>query len=145
MVDVEKIMMEIREEIKKNGLDKEILSFEEVPLPNVSNNFEPNDEEFDIDFFMESTDAMNSAYKIQTERVLLGNPISVFIKKIIRKFIRFYIIPIINDQTSFNAYTVRSCNSIRNYIIQSREDKKRIEELEVRLASLEKTLKEKQD
>ncbi len=137
MVDIEKIMKEIREEIKEKGLDKEILSFETSRPDKCGKVYEC----FDNDFFEDNVENMNHACLLSPNKPLEGNPIAVLIKKTVRKFTRFYIAPILNDQTQFNVSTTKAVNSIKYYIQEEKRDKQRIEELIKRVEALEKQLK----
>lgn len=141
MVDVEKIMQEIRDEIKEKSLDKDIPSFGECPRPNACSNIEMRDEEFDIDYFLDYVNRMNGIYWIQPNKGIGGKRVFRFIKKGIRKLTRFYIEPIVNDQTEFNVCTVRVVNSIRNYILKAREVNERMDKMTKRIEMLEEALK----
>lgn len=138
MVDVEKIMQEIRDEIKQKGLDKELLSFEPVRSKNVSETYDC----FDYDCFLENVDRINRTCLLQPNKPIVGNPLIVLVKKTIRKFMRFYIAPIVCDQSEFNVHVTRATNSIRYYIDECRKDKEQIEALLARVEALEKQLKE---
>lgn len=124
-IDVTKIMEEIREDIEKRGLRDEVLSFEEIPMPQQVAAVDGGLGPFDRDDFMDSNMYMNRCYRIQTwhpirSARILGFLI-VFFKKIIRKMIRFFIDPIVNDQNDFNANTTRSMNQVRNYMKENTE------------------------
>ena len=138
MVDVEKIMQEIRDEIKQKGLDKELLSFEPVRSKNISETYDC----FDYEGFLDNVDKINRTCLLQPNKPITGNPIAVLVKKTIRKLTRFYIAPIVCDQSEFNVSVTRATNAIRYYIDECRKDKEQIEELLSRVEALEKQLKE---
>lgn len=140
MVDVEKIMQEIREEIKEKGLDKEILSFESGRPKQSDYMYDC----FDMDFLLDSIDKVNRTCLLQPNKPIIGNPISVLVKKTIRKLTRFYIAPIVCDQSEFNVYMTRAVNSFRYYIEENIKDKETISELVLRVEALEKQLKDKE-
>lgn len=139
MVDIEKIMQEIREEIKKKGLDKEVLCFESGTPKQSGNIYDC----FDYDFFVDNIERMNRACLLQPNKPITGNPISVLIKKTIRKLTRFYVVPIVTDQSEFNVYMTKVTNSLRYYIQEERKGKQSIEELLKRVEALEIQLKDK--
>lgn len=139
MVDIEKIMQEIRAEIKEKGLDKEILAFETDRSKQSSHVYDC----FDFDFFVNSIERMNRTCLMQPNKPVEGNPIAVLIKKIIRKLTRFYIAPIVCDQSEFNICATKAANSVRYYIQEEMRDKQRIDELQNRIEALEKLLKGK--
>jgi hypothetical protein len=73
------------------------------------------------------------------DRPLPGNPIVVFFKKVIRKLIRFYIRPTVEQQNEFNAQIVRAVNTVGKYALEikarpdSEELGKKVELLEMKL------------
>ncbi len=136
MVDIEKIMQEIREEIKEKGLDKELPAFESGAPIRCGAVYEC----FDEDYFYENVEQMNQTCLIQPDRPIAGNPIAVLIKKTIRKLTRFYIAPAFCDQSQFNVAAVKAMNSLRYYIDEDRKSKARIDELAKRVEELEKRL-----
>ena len=137
MVDVEKIMQEIRDEIKEKGLDKEILSFESIqPVHSGS-----GEDSFDYEFFIDNVNKANATCLIELDKPLQGNPVSVFIKRVVRKLTRFYIAPVVSTQAEFNAYVTRSINSIRFYIEEQMNQQEQLGELLKRIDALEAQLK----
>lgn len=109
-INIEEIMQEIRQEIKEKHLTADMLSFEDVPYT------KPGDavHGYGLDS-QEVKTAMvylNSHYNVQPYKPLAGNPVFVFIKKVIRKLAKFYIIPIVDEQNQFNENTVRMLNAI---------------------------------
>ncbi len=136
MVDIGKIMQEIRAEIKEKGLDKEILAFESGRPKQSSHVYDC----FDFDFFADNAEKMNRVCLLQPNKPITGNPIAVFIKKTIRKLTRFYIAPIVTDQSEFNICVTKVTNSLRYYIEEEKKDKQQIEKLIQRVETLEKQL-----
>lgn len=136
MVDVEKIMQDIRNEIKEKGLDKEILNFEPVAIPKSGQQYDC----FDYLFFLDNVDKINRTCLIQPNKPVGGNVIARFVKKAIRKLTRFYVAPIVCDQSEFNVYVTRVVNSLRYYVDEEKKDKENIEELTRRIELLEKKL-----
>ncbi|MBR4445017.1 MAG: hypothetical protein IKS37_03905 [Solobacterium sp.] len=119
-IDVTKIMEEIRADIDARGLRDEVLSFEEIPMPQQATVVDSGTGPFNNDEFMDSNMYMNRCFQVQTWQPIKSNrPLGfliIFFKKIIRKLIRFFIDPIVNEQNDFNANTTRSMNQVRNYI-----------------------------
>ena len=97
-INIEKIMDDIRSEIKEKGYTSDVLSFTEVTGKSTSRGETLTDYEL-----MDTLDTADSLAIVPFERPITGNPIAVFIKKIIRKFIRFYNRPIVEQQNEFNA------------------------------------------
>lgn len=113
-IDVEKIMEEIREDIRIKGYTNDMLSFNDVIVePQIGINTG-----FDKVKFNEELYELNNYWNIASNHVFTGNKIVFLIKKIIRKCIRFHINPIIDEQNRFNAAVVRSTNLLNQYITQ---------------------------
>lgn len=109
-IHIEEIMQNIRKEIKEKGLSSEMLSFEDVPYqkPDAAVNGAGSEE------VKNSLVYLNGHYNVQPYKPLGGNPLFVFIKKVLRKLMKFYIEPIVNDQNNFNANVVRVLNAQQN-------------------------------
>ena len=119
-INIEEIMQQIRAEIKEKGYTNDMLSFNDI----VADSVEMNVDKFDKVLFNEEIYSLNSFWNIQTEHALvsagaLKTKLSVFIKKVIRKLIRFYIIPIVSEQNTFNANVVRTMNLVNCYITEN--------------------------
>lgn len=111
-VNIEEIMHSIRQEIKEKNLSPDMLSFEDVPYrkpDSAVNGCAPDSEEV-----RNSLIYLNGHYNVQPYKPLGGNALFVFIKKVIRKLVKFYIEPIVNDQNQFNANVVRVLNAQQN-------------------------------
>lgn len=109
---IEDIMQQIKAEIKEKNLTSDMLSFEDVPYRKAEDMNNSDGAESDD---MSATAAyLNSHYYIQPYKELNGNPIIVFVKKIIRKLAKFYVEPITFEQNEFNANVVRLLNALKN-------------------------------
>lgn len=112
VVDVEEIMKEIREDIKKKGYSADMLSFNDIitEAENAAskgfNSLELNGELY----------LMNTNWNIAPYKPLSGNKITCLFKRLIRRITRFIITPIVTDQSDFNAHTVRTMNQLNNFI-----------------------------
>lgn len=129
-LNVEKIMEEIRNEIKVKGYTNDMLSFNDI----TTENFNSNIEKFEQNRFNEELFNLNSIWNvnpnrgIEEKKGIKGKCITLF-KKIIRKCIRFYLSPIVFEQNSFNATTVRLFNLMNLYMEENRKLSNEIEEL----------------
>lgn len=127
-INIELIMEEIRNEIKAKGYTNDMLSFEDV----VASNTKKMTME---DYY----DILNNTWNIPAYRVLSGNAVKIFIKKVLRKLMSFYVEPIAMEQTAFNANNVRLLNKINTYMEMT--DRK-MELLEIEVEQLKKQLSE---
>ncbi|MBQ9116204.1 MAG: hypothetical protein IJY04_04210 [Clostridia bacterium] len=138
-INIEKIMDDIRSEIKEKGYTADMLSFSDVTgiTSELSDGF--NYHELTVNL-----NVANDICMVPFDRPLPGNPIVVFIKKVIRKLIRFYIRPTVEQQNDFNAQMVRCVNILGNHAKAAAEAPSvdelsgKIELLELKLATATK-------
>lgn len=133
-INVEDIMAEIRKKIKDENLSSTALSFDDVPLNAPEVLIRGG---YDTDILMNSTVYISANNQLVSNTPLGGDPIKRFIKKLIRKLVQFYVVPIVDQQNAFN----RSCSDaflqINGFVHKSAENdvgvmSMRIEELELR-------------
>ena len=69
------------------------------------------------------------------DRPIYGNRIAVFIKRLIRKLIRFYIRPTVEQQNEFNVSMSRAMSTVGKYAIELHSEAllDRMNELEAKL------------
>ncbi|MBE6875280.1 MAG: hypothetical protein E7496_00885 [Ruminococcus sp.] len=136
-INTEEIMKQIRAEIKEKGLDSSMLSFEEVPFAQEISHADKN---FQLASLQQSAEYLSIRNQIEAYKPIEGNFLVVFIKKVIRKLVKFYIMPIMTEQNALNLHTANAVQQMNNYI-QDRQEAdsidisaliSRIEELETR-------------
>lgn len=101
-INIEEIMAEIKQSIKDQGLTADMLSFEDVPYRKNAQSSSAS----------EALDYVSTHYYIQPYKELQGNPVKVFIKKVIRKLTKFYVEPVVFEQNDFNANAVTVMKSL---------------------------------
>lgn len=101
-INIEEIMAEIKQSIKDQGLTADMLSFEDVPYRKNAQSGSAS----------EALDYISTHYYIQPYKELKGNPVKVFIKKVLRKLIKFYVEPVVFEQNDFNANAVTVMKSL---------------------------------
>ena len=112
-INVEEIMAKIRQNIKDKGYveEEKINNFDFTPKISEEDNFR-----YDID-------VLNRVWNINLEREILSrNKLFSFIKKVIRKLTRWYIVPIMQDQIIFNSYAVKIINNLNEQIEKLKEE-----------------------
>ena len=117
-VNVEEIMSGIRAEIQEKGYSSDMLSFADVPrrcrcrdlCGTVRCGHAPRQR------------AVYSAntHRVDPYRPLAGNPVAVFFKKVLRKFMSFYVEPYAAEQSSLNANIAQAEQQVELYIRESR-------------------------
>lgn len=150
MINVDEIMAQIRAEIKEKGLDPSMLSFDDVP-------FDKETSAADVDYtpalLQQSADYLGARSQLEPYKQLTGNPIAVFFKKIIRKLVKFYIMPLVTEQNAVNYHTANAVRQLNSYVkggsgmddiasrlemleLKQAEDKKEIDALRRKVAAL---------
>ena len=130
-LNIESILREIRKNIEEKGFSKDMLSFEDN-FDDIYLSLIPKyNDVMDIE---QQLDILRNSWNIQPNKPLNGNQLVVFIKKIIRKLTKFFVLPIVNEQNAIN-YSV-FCILEKNC-----EMKKEIENLYDRITRLEGEVK----
>lgn len=111
-INIEEIMNEIRQKIKEQKLTADMLSFEDVPYKKAAQT--GNDPNVTLGEADSALAYLNAHSFIQPYKELQGNPVFVFIKKIIRRLTKFYVEPVVFEQNDFNANTVHVLNALKN-------------------------------
>jgi hypothetical protein len=140
-IDIEKIMEEIRDDIKSRGLQNNIPAFEEVVgsttggsrIRTTGLTFES--EYLDGHCFI-STTRMISSYRKGV------GPVIVLLKKMIRGLIKFNMEPVIQDQNDFNAHVACAVDLIKTSL---EEKDQKIAELQRQIDGLMKDLMKNND
>lgn len=127
-INVEKIMEEIRADIEKRGLSEEDLNFQDVMVQSTV---------FQITRFQDELKMANIYSNINLHNDVGGSGIKRFIKRVIRKCVRFYIQPMLEQQNEFNAHCVRTLNEMNLYVSACEENRR---ELEQKIEYLEKII-----
>lgn len=134
-IDIEKIMDEIRADIKEKGYTADMLDFQDVSIP--ERGFSYNESEFE-----NLVNAINATCSVPWYRDLGNGGIKVFVKKVIRKIMTFLIAPIAEDQMKFNVNVANTVNQLAGYVKYQNDIiddyKNRIIELEKKVKELEK-------
>lgn len=133
-INIEKIMTEIRQAIKLKNYDSLPVTFDNVCLT-----IGQNQTDFNINNFNECVHRLNSKYYVVAYRNIVSRSgilgkFIIFVKKVLRKSIKFYIEPIVESQNEFNANVTQSINEIRKYIHETQTNK---DELNFEISKLE--------
>lgn len=138
-IDVEAIMSDIRRNIEERGYVATDLKFADLEEQN-KEGLELLGEAFQIDNLSQWIVRMDETKRVQCWRPLYGNPIKVFIKKILRKCMKFYVEPIVEDQNRYNHYTVCALAQVFSKLAENQDG--RIKELEEQVEKLSRANEE---
>ena len=133
-IDVEEIMQSIRKEIKEKGYKTSDLKFADIKVFGIDS-IEGAETCFDINRMRFELEQVASLQSLQIVYPITGNKIKVFAKKLIRKMIAFHVNKIANEQ---NAYNYHNSVCIAQMYKYAEETQKRMDELEAKIAYLEK-------
>ena len=131
-IDVEKIMEEIRQEIREKGYDANMLSFrdvegeEELPLG--------QEERFRLEELERHVQEASLHAEVPWYYQAEGSLPVRLVKKVIRKLIRFAYVPIVESQNRENQMLNQSLRQVLAYV---KEQQERMEILEKRLEAVE--------
>ncbi|MCD7716301.1 MAG: hypothetical protein LUI39_07605 [Lachnospiraceae bacterium] len=114
-IDIEKIMDEIREDIRRKGYADDTPSFEEIENPEQAG-YQYSEAEYQA-----ILQEVNANYNIVWYRELEGGFPARFLKKVIRKLTSFLGVPAVVDQSNYNALVTREFNQLSGYI-QAQKD-----------------------
>ena len=99
-INIEEIMEEIRRDIAEKGYKNEYVKFSDIP------------NQFSMDDFThtgqlgDNIRSLQASYNIVSYRPLISTrklgSLVIFIKKVLRKLTKFYVEPIVSDQSTFN-------------------------------------------
>ncbi len=132
-LNIEDIMSEIRAEIKEKGLSGDMLSFADIPCD--ANPRNPA-RQYDSDQLRKNISYVSDYFVLTTDNEIKGGALSRLFKKAVRKFTRFYVEPIADEQSAVNANTAQALQQLELYIMDSQEQSnialsKRIDALEL--------------
>lgn len=133
-INIEEIMKEIRQNIKDRGYEKDPVSFEEIEMKNSVLKIGTG---YDSDEFINELEFMDSNCTTSFHVPIAGgNPVSVFIKKVIRKLTRFIVAPLVESQNAYNVSNLKCMNQVSEYISEMEKYKERIVQLEKELKEI---------
>lgn len=114
-INVEKIMEEIREQIRREEGMVEIPSFDEIPVRGENQAGNRTDGEADWPQLLASLQYVNNGYDIPYYWSFGPNSLKTFAKRVVRKLLKCLIAPILAMQNAFNAHVVRCLNQLRYF------------------------------
>lgn len=139
-LNVEKIMEEIRSEIKEKGYTNDMLSFSDIIVDEKGVDVEKfekvrfNEELINLNMFWN----VNPIRPIEKKPGIKGKLICLY-RKVVRRCIRTYISPIVWEQDTFNATAVRLLNMVNLYM----EENMRLSEEVTRLKDGQEVLEKR--
>lgn len=116
-INVDKIMEEIREEIREKGMEDHGPEFADV---NLAKDFLKLPETYDKDMMHRELVNLNGIWDTSLEELTSGNPVKRAVKKAIQKAVRMVVSPHVAKQTAFNASVV-DCINMLNCLAKENE------------------------
>ena len=132
--NVDDIMADIRKKIKEENLSSAVLSFDDIPLNGPEVLLRGG---YDTNALQCSTEYVSCRNQVVWNTPIQGNPVKCFIKKVIRKLVQFYVVPIIEQQNALNGNVSNALLQVNGFIQKAAASdpaiiSMRIEELELR-------------
>lgn len=141
-INVEEIMQEIREDIRKRGLEDKEIAFKDIMLLGGGTGAPYNG-----DAYKDTLSQAAENCEVRSYRELSGNPVARLIKKMNRRMIAFYIESIVDDQNKFNRSAYKAMTMSLSKFEEDNDKmavlEKKLYECEKRIQQLEEKLKEK--
>ncbi len=119
-VDVEAIMREIRADIEMQEDLKNLPDFESIPMQMGEAAVVPVSYQ-DWALYEQSMDYINTHYELQYYWPFTGNPVKVFLKRVVRKLLKCMLYPLLMLQNRLNAHIMRCLGQIRFYVNEDRD------------------------
>ncbi|MDE7121073.1 MAG: hypothetical protein K2O42_02820 [Oscillospiraceae bacterium] len=121
--DIDQIMQTIRQEIKEKKLDHVILDFEDIPFQNDQQKAgNPDGSPFQLDSLQQSMEYLSIRSQIDPyKQPIEGNFLIKLVKKVLRKLMKFYMMPIITEQNALNLHTANAVRQTNQYILSKTE------------------------
>ena len=114
-IDVEKIMEEIRAEIKAKGYDNTMLSFRDVDGTDKLNRMQM-EVKFNLNELEYHVQQVNLRSHVERYHQVEGGKLANLFKKVIRKLTRFMIIPVVEEQNAQNEAVFDALNQLLAYV-----------------------------
>lgn len=135
-IDVEKIMEEIRQEIRDKGYKEEDLDFSDIAITSARTVTAGYDqEELERQAAYLNANSQNPIYF-----PLSGNPVKVFFQKALRRCFLFVIFQAFQFQNKFNSSVTCFLNQVRNYQVENADLREKVQQQQERLDMLQKEL-----
>lgn len=119
-LDVEKIMQEIRQNIFNKKLICDVPPAEDILCNSVIYNKEMFELNNEVGFLHQK--AVIPAWRVLYSRYPVVGHIVIFIKKVLRKLIKFYVEPITQDQSEWNIHCAHALLSVEQLIEDKDEE-----------------------
>ena len=137
-------MQEIRDDISSRQIDGTVVPFEEIEVSEGAGL--PMYMKFSYQTLSDIDGFMNSHFDVSTDVLLTeSGGVSGKAKAAIKRVVRKCLIPIVEEQNSFNAYTTRGMNMLLIFIQESLRQKKTVEVLQEQVEECRKQIKVLQD
>lgn len=134
-INVDKIMEEIREEIREKGMENHGPEFADV---NLSKDFLKLPEKYDKDMMHRELVNLNGIWDTSLEELTSGNPVKRAVKKVIQKAVRMVVSSHVVRQTAFNASVVDSINMLNCLAKENEALREEVEGLKEQIGQLRK-------
>lgn len=139
-IDIERIMDEIRENIKRRGYKEEDIDFENITgnvkaVLGVKTDFSSYE-------FEHSLKTASSLHYIEYYRMIPKGGLKSFIQRLIRKIVKFMMIPMVDQQNQYNYHIIMCMRQLEGFTKEQQmlldQKERAIDELEEKVFQLTK-------
>ncbi len=141
-INIEEIIQKIREEIQEKGYKETDLSFQDIPIPEIS--LSPSAQALSVspDDLGKVLDYLSANYEHDILMpVSASNPLSGLVKKAVRKVVRFLFYPVLAQQNAVNGGVIGVLNILAERYEGEQKAEQTIRELQERVEKLEAELR----
>lgn len=129
-IDIEKILADIRKEIKEKGYANDMPNFDVSFNNDFASVFSGVDLFAPVDV-KQDVENLHKHWEIVLYEPLKGNPLSILVKRCVRKLTHSLLEPIVFEQRLFNASITRIITKIKNFMDMNADVEARIADLEL--------------
>lgn len=136
-IDIEQLMAQIRRDISAKGYKPEQLSFKD-PEAVAEEKMKEQKRKREHANLEREMQYLSSHYEVQPYSIITGNKIKVFIKRVIRKSVAFFFLPVIKQQNEVNYSYFAILSELNKQKADNSELLNRVQNIEEQISELEK-------
>lgn len=126
-MNIEDVMADIRRDIKDSGADKIPLSFDDSKYTKHNNGSASLDD---------AVEYIAYNHEVQPYQIYTGNPIKVFMKKVLRKMAAFFVVPVVQQQNDLNSNFMVVAEAVKQQKEEIELMKRQLDDLNTRITKI---------
>ena len=126
-MNIEDVMADIRRDIKDSGADKIPLSFDDSKYTKTGHGSASLDD---------AVEYIAYNHEVQPYQIFTGNPIKVFMKKVLRKMAAFFVVPVVQQQNDLNSNFMVVAEAVKQQKEEIELMKRQLDDLNTRITKI---------